>query len=147
MAFAVSEILARLPWWGYPAGALIAAVLITMLAGKIRSKFSVQTDPQRVYTSAERKVGSDRAGNRCEHKPMIGARCKSAGAQGDHIIPWSAGGATVMSNFQILCQKCNLKKSNFFPSRLYIYRLQRRRLQYFPADADVKVSWRIGSVR
>ena len=29
---------------------------------------------------------------------------------GDHIIPWSKGGRTVMENCQMLCHECNLKK-------------------------------------
>jgi len=30
----------------------------------------------------------------------------------DHIIPVSKGGKSVRSNYQTLCQKCNIKKSN-----------------------------------
>jgi len=30
----------------------------------------------------------------------------------DHVIPWSRGGRTEMSNLQTLCEKCNLGKSN-----------------------------------
>ena len=32
--------------------------------------------------------------------------------QGDHITPWSLGGATVTSNLQLLCKNCNRVKSN-----------------------------------
>lgn len=45
-----------------------------------------------------------------------GGRCVYCGAtenlQYDHIIPFSKGGATNLENLQLLCQKCNLDKSN-----------------------------------
>lgn len=51
-----------------------------------------------------------------------GARCRLCGAsanQGatlhvDHIVPISHGGKTEMANLQVLCQSCNLGKSNRF---------------------------------
>jgi hypothetical protein len=45
-----------------------------------------------------------------------GGRCVYCGStenlQLDHIIPFSKGGATTLENLQLLCQPCNLKKSN-----------------------------------
>ena len=45
-----------------------------------------------------------------------GGRCVYRGStqnlQLDHIIPFSRGGATTLENLQLLCQKCNIEKSN-----------------------------------
>jgi hypothetical protein len=48
------------------------------------------------------------------------AKCRLCGATPsnggklhvDHIIPWSKGGETVLTNLQILCEQCNIGKSD-----------------------------------
>lgn len=52
-----------------------------------------------------------------------GARCKLCGAAPsdgirlhvDHVKPWSKGGETVLENLQILCDVCNIGKSDIVP--------------------------------
>ncbi|KAB1661605.1 peptidoglycan DD-metalloendopeptidase family protein [Pseudoclavibacter sp. CFCC 13796] len=122
--------LSNVPW---AVVAFIAFIVILLLQTRhTRHSHRRQTDPQRVFTKEQRQRGSHRCGGRCEHKPLFGRRCSSPGAHGDHIYPWSFGGATAMSNYQHLCARHNLAKSNHVPSKLYIWRLERRRRHYFP---------------
>lgn len=52
-----------------------------------------------------------------------GARCQLCGAEArngaqlqvDHIIPWSKGGETALANLRVLCDVCNIGKSNVAP--------------------------------
>lgn len=123
-------------WW------LIAIVAVmTLLVIAARRGRAVQRDPKRLFTSAERSEASRRAGGRCEYKNPMWFRCRRPGAHGDHIYPWSKGGATVMSNHQWLCVSHNLRKSNHVPSKVYVWRLERRRRRYFPQGIDPHVDW------
>lgn len=36
--------------------------------------------------------------------------------QVDHVMPWSMGGRTELSNAELLCRACNIKKSNSMPT-------------------------------
>jgi hypothetical protein len=40
----------------------------------------------------------------------------------DHILPVSRGGFTVLDNLQVLCEKCNLQKSNMTMAEFEIWR-------------------------
>lgn len=54
-----------------------------------------------------------------------GATCKMCGARPedgaklhvDHIVPYANGGETVLENLQILCEQCNIGKSNLDPGQ------------------------------
>jgi 5-methylcytosine-specific restriction endonuclease McrA len=49
-----------------------------------------------------------------------GAKCQLCGATPqsgaklhiDHVIPWSKGGETVLENLRVLCEQCNIGRSN-----------------------------------
>ena len=55
-----------------------------------------------------------------------GATCRLCGATPhdgaklhvDHIVPWSKGEETTTDNLQILCEKCNIGKSDIDPTDL-----------------------------
>ncbi|MBI5847426.1 MAG: HNH endonuclease [Nitrospirae bacterium] len=48
----------------------------------------------------------------CRHCGASPAKMLGVELHVDHIIAWSKGGETVLSNLQTLCSKCNLGKSN-----------------------------------
>lgn len=126
----------------YPWLIAVVAIMIVLVVVSRRGRVA-QRDTKRMFTQTERMEASRRAGGRCEHKSPFWFRCKSPGAHGDHIYPWSRGGSTTMTNHQWLCAPHNLRKSNHVPSRMYIWRLEQRRKKYFPAEIDPRVDWHI----
>lgn len=136
------------------AGHLVPSLIvlgIIILIGALRRAAlrtrQTQRDPQRLFTVAQRSLGRDLAGGRCEHANLLGVRCHRPGAHGDHIYPWSKGGATIQSNFAWLCAAHNLSKGARVPSALQIRALQRRRRRYYPDGVPVRIDWRIGGAR
>lgn len=76
----------------------------------------IDLDPVRNYTPEQKKELIARHGlmssdGKCECK-----QCKKMfypeELEMDHIIPWSKGGRTEISNAQLLCRTCNARKSN-----------------------------------
>lgn len=127
-----------------PVVAIVLAAGVALIIRSVRSSMPQQKDPQRMFTAAQRLRMFARCGNRCEHKSPRWFRCTSAPSHGDHIYPYSRGGATSLSNGAGLCARHNLAKSNHIPSGFYIRRLERRRRRYFPPGEPVDVVWRIG---
>ena len=57
-----------------------------------------------------------RDGGRCQ---LCGAEAKDgAKLQIDHVVPWANGGNTKLANLQVLCEVCNIGKSNVEPQAL-----------------------------
>ncbi|WP_265521041.1 HNH endonuclease [Oerskovia flava] len=123
---------------------LAGALAFLVLAPVLRGRAGGRTDPQRLFTPAQRTAAFTRAGGRCEHKTMLGLRCSARPTHADHIYPWSKGGASTLSNCQALCARHNLQKGAKVPSAGYMWRLERRRRRYFPPGEPARVEWRLG---
>ena len=63
----------------------------------------------RQFSPAQKRTLFERCKGVCAH---CGKTFKLNEVEADHIKPWSKGGVTELSNGQILCIKCNRKKSN-----------------------------------
>ena len=125
---------------------IVAVAGVIALVVRLRSGGGIQRDDQRLFDSSQRARIHARAGNRCEHKPLLWLRCSAKGTHADHVYPHSRGGPTILANAQSLCATHNLRKSASVPSRYYIWRLERRRRKYFPAGEDPSVQWRAASL-
>jgi len=78
------------------------------------------------YTEPPKKVHSRRTPRNINWRLRAlvlmrdGARCRLCGATSrdgirlhvDHVVAWEKGGETVLENLQILCEPCNIGKSN-----------------------------------
>lgn len=63
----------------------------------------------RSFTQADKRAMYERQNkicNECDEEYSIGDM------EADHVLPWSAGGKTHISNGQMLCRSCNRQKSN-----------------------------------
>lgn len=62
----------------------------------------------RQFGPAQRMAMLLRSGGKCE---SCGIAIELSTFHADHIVPWSKGGQTTLSNAQALCRSCNLSKS------------------------------------
>ena len=72
-------------------------------------------DKQRQFTDEQRRVIYRLASGKCvnpENNPDCSEDCTWENWHADHIVPHSSGGPTTVSNGQLLCVNCNLKKAD-----------------------------------
>lgn len=124
-------------WWLVPL-LLLALVLLFPMLG--RGPNSNRRDPWRGFKFASRDIVMARANRQCEASVFLAwGRCGDPAVEVDHVIPWSRGGPTVVSNGQALCRAHNRSKGALVPPWWYVLGLERRRRGYFPPEADVRV--------
>lgn len=63
----------------------------------------------RTFRESEKRSVYEKQNGIC---PICGNHFEYSEAEADHIIPWSKGGKTNISNLQVLCKKCNREKSD-----------------------------------
>ena len=64
----------------------------------------------RAFSKRQKKIMALVSGNKC----MNCGKKLNKGFHGDHKIPFSKGGKTILSNAQSLCPECNLRKGSNF---------------------------------
>ena len=79
-----------------------------------RTKFDEKHLSIRIFSEQMKRRVYERQNHKCPFCQDNGIETEYAfdDMQGDHIVPWSAGGRTVEENLQMLCVKCNQSKSN-----------------------------------
>ena len=73
-----------------------------------RTRADEKTLAIRAFSAAQKMRAYERQKGIC---PICGQHFELDEMQGDHIVPWSRGGKTSDDNLQMLCGKCNAKKS------------------------------------
>lgn len=63
----------------------------------------------RAFSDKMKREAYERQGGVC---PLCGKHFEIDEMEGDHITPWSQGGATTSENCQMLCRDCNRRKSD-----------------------------------
>lgn len=120
----------------------VAAAVLAIVAAVMTSRDVRRRDPVRRFTRQQRREGMARAGGLCELEAGFGRRCGRPAEHGDHFYPWSKGGSTSLQNFVAACARCNRAKRARIPSPGQQRRMERRRRDYLPASASVRVGER-----
>lgn len=117
---------------------VVGIILVFPLPG--RGPNSSRRDVWRGFKYDVRDTVIQWAGRRCEAAAfLVWGRCAADAVDVDHIMRWSRGGPTVVSNGQGLCRGHNRGKGSTNPPWWYILRLERSRRRYYPAAVDVRV--------
>ena len=89
-----------------------------------RGPNSLQRDVWRGFKYDARDTVMQRAGRRCEAATfLVWGRCAADAVEVDHIMPWSRGGPTVVTNGQGLWKGHNRGKGSTNPPWWYIFGL------------------------
>lgn len=130
--------------WGWATGVLWFAVLTPLAAAAAMIASWVwerarrpELDPCRLFSAADRRRRLAEQGGRCNYADEGCPSTQERGDlfEGDHIIPWSAGGRTVYENLQMLCHTCNHLKAALADSdarrKCHAYWKAHRRTRWF----------------
>lgn len=109
---------------------ILSVIVLGIAAILLKHRKPLEKDPQRLFSPEQVGHLTRAAGGRCEHKSPLGPRCSRKGDWADHVVPWSRGGRTELTNGQMLCREHRDSKAHKMPSRLYRWRLARRRWHY-----------------
>ena len=125
----------------------VAVVAIIAAVRAVRARMPVSQDPQRMYSSDQRKEAFRRAGGQCEYTGALPwSRCRKPAEHADHLYPWSRGGATTLVNCVASCARHNTSKGAKILPAWQVRALVRRRRHYFPAGVDTAVGEKYADV-
>ncbi|MGL4950842.1 MAG: HNH endonuclease family protein [Mycoplasma sp.] len=70
---------------------------------------------RRLFQENDKRTAYEKQNGIC---PICKNKFEFKGMHADHIIPWTEGGKTTLTNCQMLCVDCNLKKSSQYSKRI-----------------------------
>ena len=93
---------------------LLTSSLILLLALAFIAWSKPKKDSFRFFSSMQKNIIWERSKGKCElcGIKLVPFKGRESSFEADHILAWSKGGKTTLSNAQALCKKCNRKKSN-----------------------------------